>query len=232
MPSLLARLTAIALPEICGICQGACTGGFCQPCRTLLSRVPSPCLHCGLPAVEKSGHCCTFIPAVDAVTAPFIFQPPLKDCIHAFKYRRRRSLGRALALLLLEATGDRVPVADALIPVPLHPSRLRQRTYNQADEIAATLAAAIGIALLPNAVRRAVATSPQALLHTDKRMRNLHDAFQVDGHIHGLDVTIVDDVVTTGATVGTLAAALCAAGAARVSVWAVARTLPAFGSSD
>lgn len=225
MWSVLERIAAAVLPEVCVLCAAPAAGGFCRSCAERIARVPQPCRRCALPLRTGASHGCEPITGVDCVIAPFAFEPPLSDAIHDLKYGRRRPVGRALALLLARATQARYPASDALIPVPLHRSRLRERTFNQADEIARVLSRQTGVPLLATAAQRIAATPAQTLLAPDQRAANLRDAFAVRRRLTGLDVTIVDDVVTTGATAGALARVLLAAGATRISVWAIARTL-------
>jgi ComF family protein len=159
------------------------------------------------------------------VHAPFVYAPPLSDFIRRFKYARQRRLGRVFGLLLASELQVRDDACDLVAPVPLHPRRLRQRHFNQADEIARTLAPALRIPLRPTLLRRHRASEPQAMLGRRERWHSVHNAFSVHGRVDGARIALIDDVVTTGATVNAIAAALKAAGAARVSVWAVARTV-------
>jgi ComF family protein len=151
--------------------------------------------------------------------------PPLNHYVHELKYRGGRSLGRALALLLVERLAAARPAVDALVPVPLHARRLRERGYNQAVEIARTTASELQVPLLVRGVRRTHARKPQSGLTADERHANVAGAFSVTRALTGLRVAIVDDVITTGATANALATELQRAGAARVEAWAIARTL-------
>ncbi len=130
-----------------------------------------------------------------------------------------------MADLLAERLGDRAdPWPDLMVPVPLHPRRLRRRGLNQSAELARVLAEQVPVAVDTNACRRVRDTLPQTgLSGARERRRNLRAAFQVRGNLRGVDVAIVDDVVTTGATVSELARALKRSGAGRVEVWSVCR---------
>jgi len=110
-----------------------------------------------------------------------------------------------------------------LVPVPLHPGRLRQRGYNQALEIGRALAQTLAIELAPQAARRVRSTLEQTTLTAAQRLRNLRGAFEVSARVQGRHVAILDDVITTGATAGELARMAWAAGAREVEIWAVAR---------
>jgi len=159
------------------------------------------------------------------MNAPFVYAPPLADLIQRFKYSRQRRLGRVFGLLLADELQAQRDACELIAPVPLHPRRLRQRRFNQADEIARTLAPALGIVLRPTLLRRRLAGESQARLGRRERWHSIRDAFEVRGRIDGASIAVVDDVVTTGATVNAIAAALKTAGAARVVVWALARTI-------
>jgi ComF family protein len=209
--------------EICFGCGAAAASGFCAVCTEELVRVPRPCRGCGLampvarcPRAAASWH-------VDAVVAPFAYAPPVDGYVHALKYRGVRALGRALALALLPALGG-APGVDALVPVPLHRSRLLERGYNQARELAATLARGLDLPVLERGIVRQAATPAQTGQGAGQRRAAAAGAFRVERALTGLTVAIVDDVVTTGATVNALAGELCAAGAARCVAFAVART--------
>lgn len=210
--------------EVCPSCGGSSSAGVCGACASSFARVRDACGVCGL--ARPVGRCPRQAVAwrVAAVAAPFVYAAPLDALIHSLKYRGARRMGRALALLLLDTLRDRRPAVDLLVPVPLHVRRLRQRGYNQATEIARALGRELERPLLLGGVRRRMDRGPQAGLTADARVRNVAAAFAVARDLSGLSVAIVDDVVTTGATVNALAEALLDAGAARCEAWAVART--------
>ena len=166
--------------------------------------------------------------SIATVTAPFHYGPPLDAHIHSMKFRRSRSMGRALGLMLAESLrGHRTAAAvDALAPVPLHRKRLRDRGFNQALEIARPVAAGTGLPVLSGGIGRCTDTRPQTLLEAGNRYANVQGAFEVHRDLHGMDVAIIDDVITTGATVNALAASLRNAGAGKVHAWALARAGP------
>ena len=157
---------------------------------------------------------------------------PVRDLIVRFKYRGERHLRRALADWLAEALLDpriaNIP-ADALVPVPLHPRRRRERGYNQAEECCRLLARRTGMPVWP-VLRRARYTGTQTLLSREERAKNLSGAFALAGgwatrrrQVEGADLLVVDDVFTSGATVDACARVLLAAGAASVRVLTIAR---------
>ena len=222
------RLLAYLLPERCANCRGVPARGLCPTCRAGLIPVPTPCRGCGLaePVARCPREGASW--SVSAVVAPWRYEYPLDRYIHALKFLSDRRMGRALGLLLAEYLKEDQTVGpvSALIPVPLHAKRLRQRGFNQAYEIARPIAAMRNLALLTSGVKRAVPTQAQTLVDAQRRKSNVACAFRVHRRLDGLTVAVIDDVITTGATVNSLARALRLAGAANVHVWAVTRAEP------
>jgi len=221
----LATLTRRLVPASCPRCRLAAASGFCPACRADFVRIPSPCPRCGLASPCRPCPAAAGAWPIDAVVAPFAYAAPLARQLLALKYARQRHLGAALGLLLAAEPGlGRCPV-DALVPVPLHPRRLRQRSFNQADEIARPIARATGLPIIVRGIRRRRYTQPQTALDRRQRRANPRRAFAIDNaSLRGLRLAIVDDVITTAATVNALATALRSAGAVSVVAWAVART--------
>ena len=112
------------------------------------------------------------------------------------------------------------------MPVPLHPRRLRERGFNQAFEIARPVAAATGLPLFVHGIHRRAHTRPQSLLAAHERHANLRGAFRTARNLKGMNIAVIDDVITTGATVNALAASLREAGAEEIHAWALARVVP------
>jgi ComF family protein len=133
--------------------------------------------------------------------------------------------GRLLGTLLTRALQQAgAPYPELLLPVPLHPARLRERGFNQAVEIARPLAQALGLPLDLNSCQRRRATAPQAGLEAIERRRNIRGAFALTRPLPARHLALIDDVVTTGSTVAELTRLLKRAGAERVEVWALAKT--------
>ena len=229
--TLFHRALSSLLPERCQGCRGPADAGFCAYCRALVSRVGDACTGCGLeqpvnrcPRPDKGWR-------IASVTAPFRYESPLDTHIHAMKFRPSRPMGRALGQLLARDLGERrlAETVDALVPVPLHRRRLRERGFNQAFEIARPVASATGLPLLVHGIRRRANTQPQSLLAAHERYRNLRGAFGIRRSLKGMNVAIIDDVITTGATVNALAASLREAGADEIHAWALARVVPRRG---
>lgn len=227
---LLTRLADWLVPPVCALCGAAGAGGLdlCDDCRLALPRLGPACGHCGLPTampVAECGRCLAAPPRFDAVIAPLAYDYPADRAIQAFKFRHDLSLGRSLAMLLADAVRQRgEPLPDRLLPVPLHRSRLRERGYNQSLELARHLGRALAVPVDTGRLRRTRATAAQSGLDRRARRQNVRGAFALRGSAAlPARVALIDDVLTTGATVSELARLLKDAGVAHVAVWALAR---------
>jgi ComF family protein len=156
------------------------------------------------------------------VTAAFIYAWPLAPLIHHYKYAGNLALAQLLGQALAAQAHRSV---DYIIPMPLSPARLRERGFNQAQEIARVVSRATGIKLAAEACRRVRDSAPQATLPWKERAKNIRGAFVCDADFNGLRVAVIDDVLTTGATLNELARNLRKAGAAEIHGWVVARTM-------
>lgn len=216
-------------------CQGCGergTGGrdLCPACDAALPRIRVACPTCGLPLRDASADprcdaCCLAPPPLTRVVAPFLYAPPLDRWLPRFKFHHDLAAGRLLSQLMLEACAT-APRPDALVPVPLHRARLRSRGYDQALELAKPLACALALPLCTDILARTRSTSAQSTLHATQRRANLAGAFVYAGagtRPLAAHVVLVDDVMTTGATLHAAARALLAAGVARVDAWTCAR---------
>ncbi len=149
------------------------------------------------------------------------YDAPLREAIHTFKYRRRRTLAGPLGSLLVEALPDRVRACDAVVPVPLHTGRLRERGFNQSALLAAAVGAALG-KTVADGLWRTRATAHQVGLDTAAREANVRGAFAWEGGTAPRSILLLDDVLTTGATMRECARALRAAGAREIHAVALA----------
>lgn len=158
--------------------------------------------------------------------AAYQYQYPLANVLHAAKYRDQYGYTLVLAELFYQRVlADSLTLPDAILPVPLHIDRLKQRGFNQALLIAELVAKRFALPVLHSAIR-SKATAQQAGMKLDERKRNMRNAFGIVENIPYERVAIIDDVVTTGSTVGELAKVLHKHGVADVDVWALAYTLP------
>lgn len=223
-------------PNRCAVChagtQGA-AGRVCADCRACYAPLLPRCRLCALrsPAgVERCGACLRQPPPWSRAVAACDYGYPWDGLLGAFKFEAALDLLPALADLLARRVQAEAADVDGLLAVPLADGRLRERGYNQAALLAAELARRLQRELLGDAVRRVVATAHQIDLPRERRAANLRGAFAVEpgarAALQGRRLALVDDVMTTGATVGELARVLRAAGVAEVQVWVLARTPP------
>ncbi len=224
------RLFALASEQDCRLCGDASARAICIACDADLPRLPPACCPiCGLPSpgAQSCGRCLSAPPAYDATIAALEYAFPVTRLIQSFKYEHAVGLGVTLAAYLAQSIATDGPwQVDLLVPLPLAPERLRERGYNQALELARVLARQHGLALDGRAVARVRHAPPQAELPWKERRRNIRGAFAARRRFDGLSVAVIDDVMTTGATLDEMARVLKAAGALRVVNWVVARTLP------
>lgn len=219
----------LLFPPRCQLCgaPGVARRDLCAGCHGDLPWLGAACVHCAAP-LPATGHTCGDCqrrpPRFDRVLAPFRYGPPLDHLVQRLKFHQDLAAGRLLGELMAERVlADRIPLPDCLLPVPLHPTRLAERGFNQALEIGRPIRKALGIPIAPRLVRRVKATATQSLLPAARRAGNLRGAFAVAGGPVPEHVAILDDVLTTGATTGELARVLKRAGVKTVQVWVVAR---------
>ena len=222
------------LPAICPLCAKALapgTGiGFCPDCQQQIPPLPAAtCRRCALPYPTdiSDDHLCGIClrepqPLFDRVVAAGIYDATLKEAIHRFKYRDKINLDRPLAeLIASKLTG--LEHVDLVLPVPLHHNRLRQRTYNQSALLAGLLAKKIDRPLSLRLLVRHRDTPPQQGQSAAERKKNLKDAFALTQPLNTEHVLLIDDVLTTGATVRECCRVLKKNGVSKVTVAVLAR---------
>jgi ComF family protein len=216
-------------PPTCLLCGDPGSDGrdLCRPCAESLPYIEAACPHCALPLASPEpqlcGACQKKSPAFDSAFAPLRYEEPVRHLIQSLKFGARYPAARLLGTLLGERLHGRTDPPEALIPVPLHAGRYRERGFNQAIEIARTVSHYLEVPLDFTACRRLRATPAQARLSAKERRRNLRQAFATRPDLDHRHVAIVDDVVTTGTTVNEVARALRRAGVEKIEVWACAR---------
>lgn len=219
---------AALLPQQCQVCgEDAGAVAVCGPCAAQLPRWPAAvCSSCALPVSggARCGHCLRAPPAFDRTQALFDYAFPVDRLVQALKYHRQLALASFLGAELAAAAVLLDERFDFVLPMPLHPRRLAERGFNQAVEIAQPLARRTGWRLELAAVAKLRDTPPQAGLDRERRRRAPRQAFGCRSRLDGQHVLVIDDVMTTGATLDALAKCLKAAGAARVVNLLVART--------
>jgi len=233
-------------PSSCLLCgtvhKKSTPKSFCTRCLDKIPPLLPPfCPRCALPypaeegSIHLCGECIREEPAFVSVYAAGIYEDVLRRAVHRFKFQGRSELDRPLARLLADKLLQAEDFSPELIvPVPLHPSRLRERTYNQALLLARCLGQMLEIPVVPRLLMRTRPTPSQQGLRAGERRLNQKGAFSLRGSMTGRRILLVDDVLTTGATIRECARVLQHGGALeiRVSVLARARRGASFSESD
>jgi ComF family protein len=236
MRSFWSQLVAFAgdtlLTPSCVLCGvEAADARLCADCAALLESNESACARCAEPLPMPTplcGKCLQRPPAFDAAWAAYLYRAPFDHLVQRLKFNQALAVARALlpdwsAALRSHLQTRPEPPPQALVPIPLHRSRLRLRGYNQALELARDLGRELGLPVLPAALVRARATTPMPGLDLAARRRNVRGAFAVGPAPPPARVALIDDVMTSGATLNEAAKTLKQAGVAWVDVWVLAR---------
>ena len=222
----VSRALATALfPPRCAAC-GRPGAALCQPCLATATRLPHPhCRQCTRPLTygDQCARCRLEQRRINRLFVPYAYTPPILQAVHRFKYANKRYLAADLAALAMSALPTDLRV-DLVVPVPLAPSRARQRGYNQGRLLAAEVARRLDLPLDARVLIRLRDTPPQTSLPRARRLRNVRGAFRALRKLSGARILLVDDVTTTGATLEAAARALRRRGAVWVGALALART--------
>jgi ComF family protein len=226
-------------PGVCILCRQD-TGqprDLCLACQPLLKPIPLPCIVCGLPlpanAGEICGKCLLQPPVISRSVMRLAWAEPASGLVSLFKYQRKLQHGRVLTDLLaaqLQTCYQNAPWPELLLPVPLHPRKLRQRGYNQSLLMARLLGKTLGLPVATSLVKRVLDTPQQQGLSARERKLNLRNAFLLEQGAQSFlqdvqRIAIVDDVVTTMSTASAIAK-LLQAGTSKpleIHLWALAR---------
>src|SRR5271154_4083755 len=233
----------LALPPLCAACREPVDGkGLCPACWSKLSFITRPyCERLGIPFVYDPGpgilsmEAIADPPAYNRARAAVRFDEISRALVHALKYGDRLDLAPMMGRWISQAGRELLAEADALVPVPLHWRRLWARRFNQSAMLAATISAESGVPIAAGALKRVKATVQQVGLSRSERAANVQGAFRVppEGRsaVPGRRLVLVDDVLTSGATVDACARVLLRAGAANVDVLVFARVADAARTS-
>lgn len=217
------------LPASCELCgrRGRLQDCICPDCLADLPHTGSACERCGAQTPDEAslcGKCLQRPPLADRTVTAFHYAYPLDRLVRQFKYRQSLRLAKpltgSLADCILERGG---PAVDVLIPVPLHYRRQIGRGYNQATVICRLLEKRLNVPVDTQLVRRTRATRPMYALSVEQRRHNIGGAFMLTTSCPYRSIAIVDDVITSGATLNEIAGLLRRAGAEYIEFWALAR---------
>lgn len=217
------------MPHACLLCGASADEcGLCPGCQAALPVTIGPrCAVCACPTptVSLCGRCIKRPPKYDYVVSALDYIAPVDVLVADLKYSHNLAAARTLATSLALRL-DQEPYPDVVLPMPIAASRLRERGFNQAAEIARHACAEFGLRMTPGLAQRVSAGVSQTSLPWTDRARNVRGAFRCEADLTGKTVAVIDDVITTGATLNELAVVLKRAGAAKVVGWIVARTPP------
>lgn len=240
---MINRFLKILFPEFCPVCKKPSTdhrtAPICSECwQSISSYKGSICKKCGKPLVSDISTTCKICieeePAFKWVRSFGLYEDTLKEAINLLKYYRIKRLSKPLSEIMLKTEpapekswrGVRIPHADAIIPVPLHKKRLRQRGFNQSALLAKYLARHIGVPLSLDCLVKIRDTMPQVGLNAKERKKNIRKAFEISNKklIRGKNIVLVDDVFTTGTTVRECSKILKKSGAKDIYVLTLAHS--------
>lgn len=219
-------------PQACCLCgQESGHQALCSACLQDLPRFAAEtcCPQCARPLSGPAipcGHCLQHPPAYDRTLSGFAYAEPVSRLVGKLKFQGQIQLARLLGELLVDRIARTDSTAQAILPVPLHPRRLRQRGFNQALEIARPLGRARSLPILNDTVYRHRDTEPQSSQTATHRRQNVRGAFSLRRHPPYRHLAIVDDVMTSGHTVNEIAQLLRRAGVIHIEIWCVARAWP------
>lgn len=228
---MLKAFLNLILPQICPLCaEDAADGRFCLKCLSGIRMIKCPiCPRCGIPFVSQEcedhlcGRCIKQEPPFGAARSAGVYDGVLLEAIHIFKYNGKTSLAKPLIKIMI----DLFPATDCelIVPVPLHKTRLKERGFNQSLFLAKGLAKTYNLPIDYLNLKRIRATDHQINLKGKERIINVKDAFATEDKAAFKDknILLIDDVYTTGATVGECSRVLKKAGAKNVDVLTLAR---------
>lgn len=213
---------------LCGAFEQAPHHSLCQSCLDSLPyHHKAQCPVCALPSPQHQicGRCLKRPPAFDHTHAIFDYTFPIMPMLQRYKYQQALPIGHCLTKLVLQQWQATLPY-DGLIPMPLHINRLKSRGFNQTQLLGKSITRQTGIPLWDQHCERRIDTPSQAGLSLKARLKNIRNAFHTDQRFDGKCILLLDDVMTTGASLNALATVLKSAGAERVDCLVIARTLP------
>jgi ComF family protein len=229
MNNWLNKIQQIFYPYTCFICNEAGDNDLdlCVKCRSNLKAIGTTCRICGIAMhTERSltcGRCLAKKPHFDSIITLYEYDETSKQLIQALKFNSKHNCARTMGRLMSAGFRHHGTLPDAILAVPLHKKRLRDRGFNQSQLIAQHLHQQLNIPLLNNTCTRTINTASQTTLKAKERRKNLSNAFSYNNQQFVNSIAVIDDVVTTGSTANEIAKTLKNAGVKHIEIWAFAR---------
>ena len=238
MKGIISSLIHLIYPNKCPICGEILEKDsiLCKSCLSGLKKLSPPfCPICSVPFPDGESHICEAClrrrPYFESISSAYIYEGTASKAIHLFKFQRKKSVGRAIGMLLSEFASNwwkgisKKDIEYVVVPVPLGKRRLRERGFNQSLTIARYVSKGLNLAIDYLSLRRIKETEQQSVLGTEERKRNVRNAFEVFGDaLKGKGIILVDDVATTGSTLNECAKALRRAGVEEIRCLVFSRT--------
>ena len=231
MRQILRSITqGLSLPSICTLCNQFHKGSLavCSFCMETLTPLGPCCQHCAYPLPQTDylvcGRCIKKPPHFDRAYIGYQYDEPLRGLLHQFKYRNGLYLSSFLSHLITQSFPNTHSNSPCLIPIPMHPKKIKQRGFNQAAILAKLLAKQYKLACDYKSCQKITNTAAQATLNGEERQRNLHQSFKIN-QIPYSHVILIDDLLTTGSTANELARVLKKSGVQQVDICCCARAV-------
>lgn len=221
---------SLSLPAICILCNQFHKGQFavCKECINMFMPLENACVYCAFPLFERSylicGKCIKSPPCFDNTYISYTFEEPLRSLLHQFKYHNGLYLCSFLSHLIIKSLSDSYNLPECLIPVPMHPDKLKLRGFNQAALLTKQIAKTLNLPYDLHSCQKIINTVAQAQLDGEQRKKNLRGAFQMKSNPYQ-HIALIDDLLTTGSTANEIARILKKSGIKKVDVWCCARTI-------
>ena len=210
----------------CLLCEGPSQLAWCEPCHNdMLNHLPR-CVCCAkqLPTKTICGKCIKAPPPYQNTRFLYPYQYPVQSLVSLYKYQSQAEIAKSFSHYFIKSQKQFTCLPDAIIAIPLHINKQRQRGFNQSLEFAKALAKTLRIRIITNGLERHKATQPQTLLSPKERLKNVRNAFRAKKTLGRLNhIALVDDVTTTGATAREAAQQIKRQGIENISLWVIAK---------
>jgi ComF family protein len=233
--TLITPLLNLVFPRCCINCDRFSKRpiDLCRECESLLPKLQTACMRCALPLSSTQavcGECLKHPPSFDAAWALYAYQSPITRLIKQYKFNRKYAYSSTFSAVLIAGieaalNENKIRLPELIVPMPQHWSRTMTRGFNQSLELSHSIAKHFSIPHDHQLVARSSRTAYQSKLNTQQRQQNVRNAFNINRTLQGQHISVIDDVLTTCATANAISQRLKRAGAGKVSIWTLARSI-------